>query len=543
MQPTIDWIGHSSRTYRGEPDTFFGWYRTEDGTAIVVKRINPAAHPHAELIAAHEADMLYSMTDAGLPVPRLLCHEGSSLHIEFAGYSLKWLVEQCPTPPAPGELAVLFQHLCRRGKEFTDAEILHLDVWPANLVIPMEHGAGGGRLCLDQPIYIDCSNTLGTETDQTRPPWINRRMPHIPPEVATLLAADQAAMAAAFREQDLELHDLSNTSEDDFHRLGALYRAYSAPQKLQEAMRYGDLDLDAALQFSLGVSLRQCLTEIKNRLPEQSDDSLEQLAIITSRMAAAEPNDRYPSLEAAAFSFADLCHDVPVCSKDVLPPVCPEDVIYCAAPGSEPPATETSPWNPEIAPEVDDTPMATCPPFGAFQTEARVPTMPTKGRIFALAAIATTLLTIFTIGGYRGSEDQMDRSRTAEMQQVAMLKKQIEQNTANYPEAIRALSAQATGNQSTNPAASRLAQQSIDTELRSLRNRLTAGLMRDSLPSRLLTGDSKATREWRELRPRLAALAGIGNTDAKRWLEYCDWAANATGKSTTKRDVRLSLLH
>jgi hypothetical protein len=190
--------------------------------------------------------------------------------------------------------------------------------------------------------------------------------------------------------------------------------------------------------------------------------------------------------------------------------------------------------------------MATCPPFGAFQTAAgipAIPTIPTKGRIYALAAIATTLLTIFTIGGYHGSEDQMDKSQAAEIQKVAMLKKQIEQNTANYPEAIRSLSAQVTGNQSTNPAASRLAQQSIDTELRSLRNRLTAGLMRDSLPSRLLTGDSKATREWRELRPRLAALANIGNTDAKRWLEYCDWAANSTGKSTTKRDVRLSLLH
>lgn len=540
MQIPIDWIGHSSRKYQGEPDTFFGWYRTPDGTAVVVKRINPAAHPHAELVAAHEADMLRSMANSGLAVPRLLQQDGTSLHIEFAGYSVKWLIEQCATPPTSGELAVLFQHLCRRGKEFADAEILHLDVWPANLVVPMEHGPGGGHLCLDRPIYIDCSNTLGAGTNLTRPLWINRRMPHIPPEVAALLAADQAAMVATFRAQDFELRDLSATSQHDFHRLGALYRAYSVPQQLQDAVEFGEIDLDAALQFSLGISLQQCLIERKARLPEQSDDLLNQLSVVASRMTAAEPSDRYPTLGDAASAFAELCPGASIRGTAPLPPVRPEDVIYCAAPGSDPPATQTNPWISDIDTDMDDTPAATCPPFDSFQPEPR---KLTKRHSFALAAIAATLLTTLFVGGYRENENPSDGYRMAEMQQVKTLRKQIKSNASNYAEAIRTLYSHATDKQHTNPAASRLAQHFIDEELGNLRSRLTAGLMRDSLSSRLLDHDSKAMREWRELRPRLAALANIGNADAKRWLDYCDWAANSTAKTAAKHDVRLSLLH
>lgn len=44
-------------------------------------------------------------------------------------------------------------------------------------------------------------------------------------------------------------------------------------------------------------------------------------------------------------------------------------------------------------------------------------------------------------------------------------------------------------------------------------------------PYRSLKGETKAMREWQEIQPKLKALADIGLDDARRWLDYCTWAA------------------
>lgn len=531
MSPEIAWIGNSGRLFHGEPDTFFGWYRDVDNVAVVVKHVNPNAHPHAELVVAHEALMLRRLDAWGLGAPRLRRLDGTHLHIEFGGHSLKRLTESGAGTLTLTELAMLFRHLCRRGEELAEAGVLHLDLRAANVVVPSENSADGGRLCLDQPIFIDFSNTLQSGLDARRPSWINPRMAQFAPEVREILQLDQSQMAAAFQAHGVKLCDLDQLSVEGFERVREAYRDYSAPQALQFAVDTGTLNSDAALQYSLGLMLHACLGAYSASSATERR-RLASLTAIAERLSKFDPADRYGCLGLAATDFAALCRRQPNRSKIALGPVRPETLF---APTPEIAELESEgiagpeekkifePMAMEVASETGT--------LGPYPVE--VPAKPSTRRlhasasrrvpVFAITSIALACMGLTTHAVWLGQPSRyLDQARL-----TATLKTEMK-SVLTWKDQLLTVASHGETRDSR-----RL--ESAEAQMASLRRQLKAGPIRDSLAARLLAGEKDAVSEWAEVRPQLATLAQAGVREAGMWLDYCDKIVKSSGSLETIR--------
>lgn len=534
----IQWIGSSARSCQGQPDTHFGWYRKDDGDAIIVKRLNPAAHPHAAILTEHERTIHAAMQAEQLPVPRIFDSEPGDLHTAFAGYSLKWIMEQGPAVLSATELCTLFIHICNRAAMIADAGFLNLDVSIANIVIPLEHGPEGGCLHLDKPTFIDCCNTIRRNGNSNRPLWIRASMIQIAPELSTLLNADQKALAENFAMHGLVLRSLPLITPTEFLRIREAYATYSAPQTLQEALDSECISPQLTVQYSLGMALKQML-QIQAARTVSDQYPVDALLKVATQMGAHSPEDRYESSDEAVEALERIFLANDTRSRFIYPPVKLEDIIYCAAPGSDPPEYQ----DPTVS-----TNTLHFPDTSTFLSEAPVRQYALQhtafnSRRFAVPILGLCLVASFIFSGWRHNIDPISEQARLEQIQIRKLAKNLGTDPQKYENAVRDLNLHATRKGYSASSTVMLANKILESEIKHLHKEIAAGPSRETLPIRLVSGDLSAVREWRGIRYKAAALAAIGQARAKYWLNSCDWAAQTGQNAFRGQATNVALLH
>lgn len=527
----IQWIGHSARFYRGQPDTHFGWYRKDDGEAIIVKRLNPDASPHAQLLTEQERQIHLAMQQCSLAVPALYPSAPDELHTHFSGYSLKWLMEQEQPLLSQAELLTVFTHLCMRASAICKKGFLNLDISSANIVLPLEHGMEGGRLLLDQPMFIDCCNTIVHSGNACRPLWLRASMVQIAPEVGALLEEDQLKLARYFAAHGLLMKTPADMTPTEFEATRQLYASYNEPQILQDACDKSMISADAATQYALGVALQELLDNAPSDLAIGRPLLIEEVISTTQSEA---PENRYPSLDHLARLLEDYVANHSPLSQQTLPAIEMEKLIHCVAPGSEPPDYHSA----------DTSPQGTIPPNRCYTEplSLRVATHEPGTVRPAYRAVLTGifLLTVFMVAGWKHAEDPEAELARIEQAQLQQLQKKLQNDPANYECHIREVALKAQNPQSPNMA--RGARRILEDEANSVRLKIAATNTRASLAVRLAQGDPSALQDWQRIKPKIQSLAASGHPDATRWLKRCEQALKQNPpKTQTIRN--LALLH
>jgi hypothetical protein len=381
----VQWFGCSQRLIGGQPDSRYGWLDLPDGPCIV-KALSPDLTAYASTLLDHERKMLKRLAAINASVPQLVEVERPDwLVTRFGGLSLQRLEHPSGlqgTPPGPrfgfSERLSAWMHLLRNLQTMADKGMLAIDLYSANVVLPLTQ-VTHGQLRLMDASMIDHAQTVEAGMAMRRPVWLDHRMKRIAPELQDVMRADMNALRTAFDKAGAALPGYSRLpSERDAHSR-RVWAEYDAPQHLQQLLDQGSLSRDRAMQFAVGMSL--------SHLPELVATQEERQALTTAlqRMTAQDASQRYATLTQAANALAGVVNALPLVSQHTytrlkpqdlaipLPPIAP-DVPPVQRPAEQPFTTlanEANPLAPTTAMPAANAGLAPAPPLAAAKTHLR----------------------------------------------------------------------------------------------------------------------------------------------------------------------------
>ena len=322
----VHWFGASRRTVGGQPDSRYGWLPLPDGPCIV-KAMDPDLVAYNKTLLDHERRMLRRLHDLKAPCPELLdVGRADWLVTRFAGVSLQRLEHpgglQGTHPAARfpfSERLAVWMHLLRRMQPLTDAGVLVVDLYEANLLVPLTEGTHG-QLRLHEPALIDHAHTLEAGMKIRRPVWVDRDMERIAPELREALRQDQEALVAAFRAAGAALPGYSRLPGQRDEHSRRIWAEYDAPQQLQRLLDAGQLSRDHAMQFAAGATMARLL----QAYPQHAQRAA--LARVLRQMTEPEPGNRYATLTEAAEALEGVLRPLPMVSQHVYAELSPADL-------------------------------------------------------------------------------------------------------------------------------------------------------------------------------------------------------------------------
>lgn len=327
----VIWFDASRRLIGGQPDSRYGWLDTPAGPCVV-KALNPGLTAYAGTLLQHERAMLRRLQEIGAPAPQWVDVGRSDwLVTRFAGLSLQRLEHPGGLqgmPPharfAPPERLAAWVHLLRRLQPMADKGVLAIDLYGANVVLPLT-GRTEGQLRLHEAALIDHAHTLEAGMALRRPVWLDRGMDRIAPELREALRLDQEALIAAFKNAGADLPGYSRmpTDKDAFNR--RVWAEYDAPQHLQQLLDAGDLSRDRAMQFAAGTAIARLLPAIAPG-PQRAA-----LARALQTMTQPEAAQRYTTLCDAADALSEAIGTLPMVSHHAYARLQPADLALPSA--------------------------------------------------------------------------------------------------------------------------------------------------------------------------------------------------------------------
>lgn len=331
----VEWFGASRRLVGGQPDSRYGWIETPQGPCIV-KALDPGLTAYAGTLLQHERQVLARLAELGAPAPACVdLGRPDWLVTRFAGLSLQRL-QPPPGSAVPDDLFFPEQlaawiHLLRRLDAVAELGVLAVDLYAANVVLPLTQGIEG-QLRLNEACLIDHAHTIAAGMAIRRPVWLSVSMRHIAPELREAMRLDQQELADRFRAVGADLPGYSRrpTEQDQFNR--RMWAEYDAPQRLQALLDEGELRPGRAMQFAAG-------TQVDALLPLAPGAVRRSLRPVVQRMLALQPAARYPSLGEAADALASQMEAIPLVSRRRWGPLRAQDL---GALGFEPAATASA---------------------------------------------------------------------------------------------------------------------------------------------------------------------------------------------------------
>jgi len=322
----VQWFGNSQRLIGGEPDSRYGWLELPDGSCIV-KALSPDLTAYASTLLDHERKMLTRLAAISAPVPKLVdVGRPDWLVTRFGGLSLQRLEHAGGLQGfAPGlrfsftERLSAWVHLLHRMQSMADKGVLAIDLYGANVVVPLTQ-LTHGQLRLIDATMIDHAQTVEAGMAMRRPVWLDHRMKRIAPELQDVMQADMNALRAAFDKAGAALPGYSRMpGERDTHS-SRVWAEYDAPQQLQQLLDQGSLSRDHAMQFAAGVSL--------SHLPELANTQEQKCALtkVLHRMTAHGAAERYATLTQAADALAAVVDALPLVSHHIYAKLRPQDL-------------------------------------------------------------------------------------------------------------------------------------------------------------------------------------------------------------------------
>lgn len=351
------WFGESHRRIAGRADTRYGWLDTPAGPCIV-KALDVDLAAYSVTLLHNEREVLRRLLEAGAPVPRLVAWPQDAprddwLVTRFAGMSLQVLRQAPGGGLAFEEWLSAWVHFLQRAKAFDDAGAVPIDLWAANLVLPLTDGIEG-HAQLNQPVLIDHAHTVVAGMNLRRPVWMDRHMRRVAPELRQALQTDQEALISDFALARAELPGHESPLPEAHERTRRLWAEYNRPQQLQRLLDAGKLDRAAAIQYAVAVAIS---TVVQREPHYVGSDAAARLAPVLDRMQAEQPQARFDSLAGAARALRQVLRALPLVSERRFGPVSPADLL--GARGQSDPAKreETRHW-PTAMPEPAGTPSA-----------------------------------------------------------------------------------------------------------------------------------------------------------------------------------------
>lgn len=357
--PVVHWFGQSHRLIGGRPDTRYGWLDTPQG-ACIVKALDLELAAYSATLLHNEREVLRHLQAAGAPVPALVTEpaaldRGDWLVTRFAGVSLQ-VLQRSAGGAALGwdERLTAWVHFLRQARAFDDAGALPIDLWAANLVLPLTQGLRGQAL-LHRGVLIDHAHTVVAGMDLRRPVWMDRTMRRVAPELRAALQGDQEALINTFRLARTQLPGHESPSPEAHERTRRLWAEYDAPQQLQRTLDAGRLNRGAAMQYAVAVALEPLLT----LAPAGTGAALQP---VVDRMKAEQPQARFASLADAAEALRAVLPALPMASERHFGPLAPQDLLGPGGQSDPAKREETFHWPPAAADadaDAQTTPFAT----------------------------------------------------------------------------------------------------------------------------------------------------------------------------------------
>lgn len=344
--PDVHWFGHSHRLIGGRPDTRYGWLDTPQG-ACIVKALDLELAAYSATLLHNEREVLRHLRAAGAPVPALVTEPASLnrsdwLVTRFAGVSLQVLQRSAGGAALSWqERLTAWVHFLRQARAFDEAGALPIDLWAANLVLPLTQGLHGQAL-LHRGVLIDHAHTVVAGMNLRRPVWMDRSMRRVAPELRAALHGDQEALINTFHLARTQLPGHTALSPEAHERTRRLWAEYDAPQQLQRTLDCGRLNRGAAMQYAVAVSLEPLL-------PLAPAGTGAALHAVVSRMKADQPLARFASLADAAEALRTVLHELPMASERPFGPLSPEDLLGPGGHSDPAKREETFHWPPAEA--------------------------------------------------------------------------------------------------------------------------------------------------------------------------------------------------
>lgn len=348
-QPTeldVHWFGQSHRLIGGRPDTRYGWLDTPHG-ACVVKALDLELAAYSATLLHNEREVLRHLQAAGAPVPALVTEPAALgrsdwLVTRFAGVSLQVLQRSVGEATlSVDERLTAWVHFLRQARAFDDAGALPIDLWAANLVLPLTHGLRG-QVLLHRGVLIDHAHTVVAGMNLRRPVWMDRTMRRVAPELRAALHGDQEALINTFQLARTQLPGHTSLSQEAHDRTRRLWAEYDAPQQLQRTLDAGRLNRGAAMQYAVAVALEPLLALAPV-------DARAALQAVVNRMKADQPQARFASLVDAAEALRAVLPALPMASERHFGPLTPEDLLGPGGQSDPIKCEETFNWPPADA--------------------------------------------------------------------------------------------------------------------------------------------------------------------------------------------------
>lgn len=379
--PVVHWFGQSHRLIGGRPDTRYGWLDTPQG-ACIVKALDLELAAYSATLLHNEREVLRHLQAAGAPVPALVTEpaalaRGDWLVTRFAGVSLQ-VLQRSAGGAALGwdERLTAWVHFLRQARAFDEAGALPIDLWAANLVLPLTQGLRGQAL-LHRGVLIDHAHTVVAGMDLRRPVWMDRTMRRVAPELRAALQGDQEALINTFRLARTQLPGHESPSPEAHERTRRLWAEYDAPQQLQRTLDAGRLNRGASMQYAVAVALEPLLV----LAPAGSGAALQP---VVDRMKADQPQARFASLADAAEALRAVLPALPMASERHFGPLAPQDLLGPGGQSDPAKREETFHWPPAAA----DAPVND----GPSHTPSRLMTTALAGQGTVLVGNATEVL-------------------------------------------------------------------------------------------------------------------------------------------------------
>ena len=383
--PPVQWFGASTRLIGEAPDSRYGWLE-HGGEVCIVKAMSTDLSAHSASLLAHERQMLQRLKKMNAPAPEMLnLGHPDWLVTRFAGLSLQRLTHagglQGSAPLQRfgfAERLSAWVHLLRRLHPVADAGVLAIDLYSANVVLPLTNGTHG-QLCLHEAAMIDHAHTLVAGLDIRRPVLINHTMDHIAPELIGALKADLAQLTAAYSRAGSALpkqHDLEANTKQLNRRIWA---EYDAQQQLQVLLDNGRIDPHLSMQYAAGIALRRMI---------QLAESKKEFEQVVQRMTAFNASDRFKKLSHAADALADIVKALPLMSAHTYMPLQPHDLALPTMPAPAP-----APVTPDNPVKHTDTSTQTQP---AYELMHNTPQL-RKRWLYAAAALGAAWGTFYPL--------------------------------------------------------------------------------------------------------------------------------------------------
>lgn len=322
--PNVTWFGQSHRLIGGRPDTRYGWLELPQG-ACIVKALDLELTAYSATLLHNEREVLRHLQAAGAPVPALVTEPASLnrsdwLVTRFAGVSLQVLQHSAGGMVLSwDERLTAWVHFLRQARVFDEAGALPIDLWAANLVLPLSQGLHGQAL-LHRGVLIDHAHTVVAGMNLRRPVWMDRSMRRVAPELRAALKGDQEALVNTFHLARTQLPGHTASSQDEHDRTRRLWAEYDAPQQLQRTLDAGRLSRSAAIQYAVAVAVEPILSMAP-------DDTGLALQAVVSRMKSDQPQARFASLADAAEALRSVLPALPMASERHFGPLSPVDLL------------------------------------------------------------------------------------------------------------------------------------------------------------------------------------------------------------------------